>query len=174
MKNGIPLILSSFVLLRLLTVLVHIKLPSVDFHTCLWHILWQDSWHILWHDLWIIQFFFCDTLRVHLSFRNSWFRPNSWFKKCVIWTAVKAMLSLYFACFFFFTHLSRVLRDSKPRYASPSVRRSVGQSVGSLYTVLAFLGFFSIWLLPRCPSNPLQHCSCPPARDYGSRVSGLA
>ena len=28
-------------------------------------------------------------------------------------------------------------------------------------------------LLPRCPCDLLQHCSCPPARDWGSCVSGL-
>ena len=27
-------------------------------------------------------------------------------------------------------------------------------------------------LLPRCPCDLLQHCSCPPARDQGSHVSG--
>ena len=34
-----------------------------------------------------------------------------------------------------------------------------------LFTFSAFLNFLSIQLLPRCPSDLLQHCSCPPARD---------
>ena len=34
-----------------------------------------------------------------------------------------------------------------------------------LFTFSAVLGFLSILLLPRCPSELLQHCSYPPARD---------
>ena len=50
---------------------------------------------------------------------------------------------------------------------------SVRWSVGTLYTILAFLSFLSIQLLPRCPSDLPQHCSCPPARALGSHVPGL-
>ena len=42
----------------------------------------------------------------------------------------------------------------------------LGWSVGWL----AFLSFSSIWLLPRYPSDLLQHCSCPPARDCATAV----
>ena len=69
--------------------------------------------------------------------------------------------------------VSRVLRDSTSRYVGRSVGRSVGRLVGPLFTFSAFLSFLSIRLLPRCPSDFLQHCSCPPARDYGGRVSSL-
>ena len=68
---------------------------------------------------------------------------------------------------------SGVLRDSTPRFVSRSIGRSVGRSVGPLFTFLAFLSFSSIRLLPRCPSELLQHCSCPLASDKGSCVSGL-
>ena len=54
-----------------------------------------------------------------------------------------------------------------------SVGWSVGRSVGPLFTFSVFLSFLSIQLLPRRQSDLLQHCSCPPARDQGSRVSGL-
>ena len=47
---------------------------------------------------------------------------------------------------------------------------SVGRSVGSLS---AFLSFLSPLLLPKCSGDLLQHCSCPPERDWGSRLSGL-
>ena len=60
---------------------------------------------------------------------------------------------------------SRVLRDSTSRYVGPSVGPSVGWSVGPLFTFSAFLRSLSIRLLPRCPGDLLQHCSCPPARD---------
>ena len=32
---------------------------------------------------------------------------------------------------------------------------------------------FAILLLPKCMVNLFYHCPCPPARDLGSRVSGL-
>ena len=44
-------------------------------------------------------------------------------------------------------------------------------SVG--FTFSAFFSFFSLLLLLKCPSDLLQHRSYPPARDWGSRVSGL-
>ena len=40
-------------------------------------------------------------------------------------------------------------------------------------TCSAFLSFLSLQLLPKCSSDLLLHCTCPPARDWGSRVSGL-
>ena len=56
----------------------------------------------------------------------------------------------------------------------PSVRRSaVGPSVGpSHFTFSAFMGFLAIPLLPKY-STDLKYGPCPPARDWGSRVSGL-
>ena len=45
--------------------------------------------------------------------------------------------------------------------------------LGWLVTFSAFLSFLSIPLPPRSPSDLPQHCSCPPAHDWGSRVSGL-
>ena len=41
------------------------------------------------------------------------------------------------------------------------------------FIFLAFLSFLSLLLLPKCFSDLFLHCSCPPARDQGSRVSGL-
>ena len=51
------------------------------------------------------------------------------------------LVSSSFSSFF-----SRVLRDSTPRFVSPSVRPSVGPSV-----TLLFFGFCGLW----------PHCSCP-------------
>ena len=70
---------------------------------------------------------------------------------------------------------SRVLRDSIPRYVGSLVGWLVSQSVGWLVLFLLFggLSFLSIRLLSICPGDVLQHCSCQPARDWGSRVSGL-
>ena len=62
-----------------------------------------------------------------------------------------------------------MLCDSTPSYVGPLV----GWSVGPLFTFLAFLSFLSIWLLPIFSSDLLQHCSCPPAHDCSSCVSGL-
>ena len=45
------------------------------------------------------------------------------------------------------------------------VGRSVGWSVGPLFTFSAFLSVLSSLLLPKCPSDLLYHCPCPPARD---------
>ena len=79
---------------------------------------------------------------------------------------------------------SRVLRDSTPRFVGPSVRwsvrpsvrRSVGPSVGPSvrHTLLffGFLRFLALLLLPKW-SGDLNYGPCPPARDWGSRVSGL-
>merc|ERR1712148_158008 len=55
------------------------------------------------------------------------------------------------------------------RSVGPSVRRSVGPSH---FTFSAFMGFLAIPLLPKC-STDLEYGPCPPARDWGSRVSGL-
>ena len=53
---------------------------------------------------------------------------------------------------------SRVLRDSTPRYVRPSV--------GPHFTFFMFLRSLDSLLLPK-------YGPCPPARDWGSRVSGL-
>ena len=52
-----------------------------------------------------------------------------------------------------------------------SVRPSVGPSVRHT-TFLALMGFLTLLLLPKC-SVDLNYGPCPPARDWGSRVSGL-
>ena len=59
---------------------------------------------------------------------------------------------------------SRVLRDPTPRFVGPSVRHTL------LFFV--FLGFLASLLLPKWSGN-LNYGPCPPARDWGSRVSGL-
>ena len=50
---------------------------------------------------------------------------------------------------------------------TPSRASSTADHVRSLDDLLRLL------LLPGCPSDLLQHCTCPPAHDWGSRVSGL-
>ena len=50
-----------------------------------------------------------------------------------------------------------------------SVRRSVGPSH---FTFFGFLRFLALPLLPK-QSGDLNYGPCPPARDWGSRVSGL-
>ena len=66
---------------------------------------------------------------------------------------------------------SRVLRDSTPRFVSPSVPRSVGQSVTLLFL---FYDLYSLTSLFRPKwSSDLKYGPCPPARDWGSRVFGL-
>ena len=52
-----------------------------------------------------------------------------------------------------------------------SVRRSIGLSV-TLYFFGVYVFFFAIPLLPKCATD-LKYGPCPPARDWGSRVSGL-
>ena len=50
------------------------------------------------------------------------------------------------------------------------VRRSVDRLVGrSVFLIL----FWPFWAYCSCPNALLQHCSCPPARDWGIRVSSL-
>ena len=66
-------------------------------------------------------------------------------------------------------NFSPVLRDSTPRFVGPSVRRSVRPSH---YTFFGFLGFFASLLLSKW-SGDHNYGPCPPARDWGSRVSGL-
>ena len=56
----------------------------------------------------------------------------------------------------------------------PSVHPSVGWLVGRLVTLYFFYDFYfrTSLLLPKW-SNDLKYGPCPPARDFGSRVSGL-
>ena len=92
------------------------------------------------------------------------------------------LCSSFLLFFFFFSSFlfSRVLRDSTPRFVGPSVgpsvRRPVGPSVGPsvrhTLLFLGFLGFLASLLLPKW-SGDLNYGPCPPARDWGSRVSGL-
>ena len=78
------------------------------------------------------------------------------------------VLLIFFSCFFFL-FFSRVLRDSTPRFVGPSVSPSVHPSH---FTFSAFFSFLALLLLPKC-SGDLKYGPCPPARDWGSRVSGL-
>ena len=87
-------------------------------------------------------------------------QPKLTFCSSLYWSCPVSLLCIVFC---------RVLRDSTPRYVGPSF----GWSVGPLFTFSAFLSSLSIRLLPRCPSDLLQHYSCPPTRDLGSHVSGL-
>ena len=64
---------------------------------------------------------------------------------------------------------SRVLRDSTPRFVGRSVRRSVRRSH---FTFFGFLRSLASLPLPKWWSD-LKYGPCPPARDWGSRVSGL-
>ena len=61
------------------------------------------------------------------------------------------------------TVFSRVLRDSTPRFVGPSVRHT---------SFSGFLRFMASPLMPKWSSD-LKYGPCPPARDWGSRVSGL-
>ena len=69
---------------------------------------------------------------------------------------------------------SRVLRKSTPRFVGWSVCQSVGRSVGWSVTFYFFYEFyFRTSLLLLKWSGDLKYGPCPPARDFGSRVSGL-
>ena len=68
---------------------------------------------------------------------------------------------------------SRVLCDSTPHFVGLSIFLSVRRSVGpSHFTFSALMGVLALLLLPKC-STDLNHGPCPPARDWGSRVSSL-
>ena len=62
---------------------------------------------------------------------------------------------------------SRVLRNFTPRF----VGRSVGRSVG--HTLFFYDFYFRTSLLLPKWSSDLKYGPYPPARDFGSRVSGL-
>ena len=66
--------------------------------------------------------------------------------------------------------LSRALRDSTPRFVSPSVHRSV-----DAWITLYFFGFLRSLasLLLDAPSSDLNYGPCPPACVWGSCVSVL-
>ena len=66
-------------------------------------------------------------------------------------------------------HPALSVRPSVRRSVRPLVRPSVGPSH---FTFSASMGFLAIPLLPKC-STDLKYGPCPPARDWGSRVSGL-
>ena len=46
------------------------------------------------------------------------------------------------------------------------------QSVSPPFTFSAIFNFFGSLLLPKCFTDPLYHCPCPRASDWGSRVTG--
>ena len=66
---------------------------------------------------------------------------------------------------------SRVLLDSTPCFVGPSVGPSVRRAVRH-FTFSGFLRFLASLLLPKW-SGDLNYGPCPPARDWGSRGSGL-
>ena len=55
----------------------------------------------------------------------------------------------------------------------PSVGPSVCPSVGNTLLFWCLRAFFILLLLPKCLVSLFYHCPCPPARNFGSRVSGL-
>ena len=67
-----------------------------------------------------------------------------------------------------------MLRDSTPRFVRPSVGWSVGWLVGwsHFYYLNEFYSLNFILILPKWFCDP-KYSPCPPARDCGSRVSGL-
>ena len=83
----------------------------------------------------------------------------------------KSFWSLGFSIFFFsFDFLVACYATLQPALSvRPSVRRSVGPSH---FTFFGFLRFLASLLLPKWWSD-LNYGPCPPARDWGSRVSGL-
>ena len=86
---------------------------------------------------------------------------------------MKASLLSPFSYLRLHSEMAAFISDAMFLVVGPLVGRSVGKSVGPLFTFSAFLSFLSIRLLPRSPRDLVQLCSCPSARDYGSRVSGL-
>ena len=83
-------------------------------------------------------------------------QPKLTFCSSLYWSCPVSLLCIVFC---------RVLRDSTPRFVGPSVGPSH-------FTFLALLGVLALLLLPKC-STDLNYGPCPPARDWGSRVSGL-
>ena len=66
---------------------------------------------------------------------------------------------------------SCVLQDTTPPFVHQSVSQLVGWSVHHILLFMIFI-FFTSLLLPKWSSD-LKYGPCPPARDWGSRVSGL-
>ena len=78
--------------------------------------------------------------------------------------------NMFTLCDISYTSLCRNFQLRATRLYTPlcrSVGRVVGWLVGWLvgprFILLAFLRFFRMWLLPKCPGDLLQHCSCPNA-----------
>ena len=69
---------------------------------------------------------------------------------------------VFFFAVFFFSDAS-----SAHGISNFSIRRSVHPSVCPYFTFLAFLSFLSSLLLPKCPSDLLQYCCCPPRYGRG-------
>ena len=73
----------------------------------------------------------------------------------------------------FFSSMLHVLGDSTPRFVGPSVGPSIGLSIcWSHFTFYGFLRSLASLLLPKWSSD-LKYSPCPPALNWGSRVSGL-
>ena len=71
-----------------------------------------------------------------------------------------------------------MLCNSTSCFAGQSVGWLVGQLVGwspffPFLVFWSFLSFLNLLLLPKCSSDLLQYCSCPPICDWGSCVSSL-
>ena len=72
------------------------------------------------------------------------------------------------------THLTFLVACFATQHPALSVRPSVGRSLHPSVTLyfLALMGVLALLLRPKC-STDLNYGPCPPARDWGSRVSGL-
>ena len=72
---------------------------------------------------------------------------------------------------------SRLPRYSTSHYIGPLVCWSVSSPRRAVcqfhFTFSAFMRYLSSLLLPKFPSDLFNHCTCPPASDWGSRLSGL-
>ena len=136
-------------------------------HTCT-HTISFPSFLSLFHLLFLLF-----VLPFHLSLYVSIFLVSV-FQYCVL---SFFSFHLLFPCSFPFFFFSHVLRDSTPRFVGPSVHPSVRPSVHpsvslSHFIFWGFLWFSAVLLLPKW-SGDLNYGPCSPARNWGSRVSGL-
>ena len=64
-------------------------------------------------------------------------------------------------------------KSEKTRISAPAHPSATDGCVSGLVTFLEFLSVLSSLLLPKRPSDLLNHCPCQPTRKWGSRVYGL-